>query len=201
MRLNRPLALALLGLLAACGRAKDESEALPNDTTASAKAIGNATKPTEAAEVTPVEHLRGSLDEMAGVRVGMTLAELGRKGVKLMKDEDPDPEGSCGYARLEGADGPAFMLDGETVVRIDVSAPNMPTLENVAVGMSESEAVRRLKGHVEIEPHPYTGPEGHYLVVHEPKAILGLILETDGKRVESYRIGRWDAVQYIEGCS
>jgi hypothetical protein len=69
------------------------------------------------------------------------------------------------------------------------------------VGQSEADALRRLGGKAKVELHPYTGPEGHYLVLHADGARDGLIAETDGKTVQSWRIGHWDEVQWIEGCS
>ena len=69
------------------------------------------------------------------------------------------------------------------------------------VGQSEAEALKRLGGKARVELHPYTGPEGHYLVVHEDGAPRGLIAETDGKQVQSWRIGQWEQVQWIEGCA
>ena len=66
---------------------------------------------------------------------------------------------------------------------------------------ADLEAIKRLGSAVVVQPHPYTGPEGHYLIVHKKGDPLGLIFETDGKSVISYRIGRWEQVQWIEGCS
>ncbi len=105
------------------------------------------------------------------------------------------------YARIAGLKDLFFMLDGDTVVRIDVDTPGHPTLGGVAIGISEAEALHRLGARAKVQSHPYTGPTGHYLVVHEAGAPFGLIVETDGKKVVSYRIGRWTYVQWKEGCS
>ncbi len=190
MRLNRACALALLGFLAACGRAGDDNAAnASNETLVVPGAETNvAEAPNESETAMPADP---PLDELGGVKVGMTVAELRATGLKAQKDNGPDPDNRCGYARLPGVTDLFFMLDGDTVVRIDTDAPGHPTLGGVEVGMSEAEALRRLGDRAKVQPHPYTGPQGHYLVVHAPNAPLGLILETDGKKVVSYRIGRW----------
>ncbi len=200
MRLNRACALALLGLLAACGRAEEDNAANPtNDTVVVPDAESDVAEAPNEAEATPVP-ADSPLDALGGVKVGMTMADLRATGIKAQKDNGPDPDNRCGYARLPSVTDLFFMLDGDTVVRIDTDAPGHPTLGGVEVGMSEAEALRRLGGRAKVRPHPYTGPQGHYLVVHEAKAPLGLILETDGRKVVSYRIGRWDFVQWKEGC-
>jgi len=197
MRLSRPLALAFLVLLAACGRAKDENAAASNDVIVAPGDVVNIGEAPNAAA--PEEDQ--PLDELAGVRVGMTVKDLNAAGLAATKDNGPDPGNTCGYARIASLKDLFFMLDGDTVVRIEVATPGHPTLGGVEVGMSEAEAVRRLGDRVTVQPHPYTGPAGHYLVVHEEGAPLGLIAETDGKKVLSYRIGRWTYVQWKEGCS
>ena len=52
-------------------------------------------------------------------------------------------------------------------------------------------------------PHPYTGPEGHYLVYRARAEPYGLIFEThyETGRAETMRVGLWTYVQLIEGCS
>ncbi len=200
MRLKVALGLALLGLLAACNRADEGSAAnggnetitVPDDEANVAEA------PNEMAEPTPT---KARLDELAGIRVGRTVAQLRAAGINAITDPGPDPDSSCGYARVPGLKDIFIMLDGKTVVRVDVATPGHASLGGVEVGMSEDEALRRLGPGAKVEPHPYTGPEGHYLVVHAAKSPLGFIAETDGRKVVSYRIGRWEQVQWIEGCS
>lgn len=54
-----------------------------------------------------------------------------------------------------------------------------------------------------VEPGPYTGPEGHYLVYRARGEPYGLIFATDpdSGRAIAFRVGLWDYVQLIEGCS
>jgi hypothetical protein len=164
-------------------------------------APGDAANVVEAPNGAMPVSVEPPLDQLAGVKVGMTMKDLRAAGLEATKDNGPDPGNTCGYARIASLKDLFFMLDGDTVVRIEVATPGHPTLGGVEVGMSEADAVHRLGSGVKVQPHPYTGPTGHYLVVHEKGAPLGLIAETDGKKVLSYRIGRWNYVQWKEGCS
>jgi hypothetical protein len=70
------------------------------------------------------------------------------------------------------------------------------------VGDTEAAVLARHAGRIQVTAHPHDGPEGHYLTVRLPGDTLRLlILETDGKRVTSYRVGRRPAVEWVEGCS
>jgi hypothetical protein len=56
---------------------------------------------------------------------------------------------------------------------------------------------------LKVEPHAYTGPEGHYLVLDVDGEGTGLMLlfETDGRKVTQFRSGNDEAVRFIEGCA
>lgn len=206
--MKRALAVLLLAGLAACGEA-------PRDETANGAAneaagpvveqigpVRNAIDPDMPDEEASPEGAAASdaFDRLGRIRVGATLAQLGREGVALAGHDDPMEGSTCTYATFQDLPDVSVMLDGERIVRIDVSGPQHATLGGVKVGMAEAEAIRRL-GRVDVRPHPYIGPTGHYLLVHEENAPRGLILETDGKTVQTYRFGQWEQVQWIEGCA
>jgi hypothetical protein len=141
-------------------------------------------------------------DRLGKIRIGATLKELERDGLAVAGQDEPLDEGStCTYATFKAQPDLAVMLDGPRIVRIDIGGAQHEAPGGVRVGQSEAEALKRLGGKARVEPHPYTGPEGHYLVVHEEGAPRGLIVETDGKTVQSWRIGQWEQVQWIEGCA
>ena len=145
---------------------------------------------------TPIVTLQGVGD----LRIGMSVAALRRLGAR--SEGEIEPGGSCAYWHIAGRDGLAMMVVDNRLVRIDVQNGRYRTPSGARVGMSEAE-VRRLYGPaLRVQPHPYTGPEGHYLVYHRRGAAEGLIFETshDTHRVESLRVGQWEAVQAIEGC-
>ncbi len=111
-----------------------------------------------------------------------------------------EEELSCHYVFPNGTAGPiGFMIVDDHVARIDIGAPSSRTEMGVGVGSTESEVLAAYQGRAAVEPHPYTAPEGHYIVV-APLNERGAIFETDGTRVLSFRVGRADAVRWIEGC-
>jgi hypothetical protein len=94
-----------------------------------------------------------------------------------------------------------FMLAHDTVVRIDVDSASVATAWGDRVGDAESAVLTRHRGRIRVEPHKYTGPEGHYLVVTAPDSVHRLIFETDGQRVTRFRAGRRPYVDWVEGCA
>ena len=143
-----------------------------------------------------------TLHGIGALRIGLPAAELRRMGAT--EDENPlEDEGDCNYWRLPGRDGLAFMVVGGRVVRIDIDDPAYRTVSGAHVGMSEAQ-VRAIYGAaMRVEPQPYTGPEGHYLIYRARAEPYGLIFATDYEngRTESLRVGLWRYVQLIEGCS
>lgn len=136
------------------------------------------------------------------VRIGSTLAELNATlGEQLRPAYDVNPE--CDYvdpATLPA--GVALMVVQDTVVRVDVDTTGIPTAEGAMVGDTEARIQALYRGRVEVQPHKYTGPVGHYLVVRASADTMRLLIfETDGMRVVNYRAGIRPAVEYIEGCA
>jgi hypothetical protein len=100
------------------------------------------------------------------------------------------------------ASGVRFMVVDDTVVRIDVDSLSVATKWGDRVGDSETVVLARHAGSVHVEPHKYTGPKGHYLIVSTPDDTLHrLVFETDGERVTEYRAGLRPYVEWVEGCS
>lgn len=193
--------MLVLAGLAACGSPDDERRE-PVQTNG-----GEVTEPepprnvfSEAPEPKP-ETETGQLDRLGQVTIGSTLGDLRKAGLKVMQDGQPMEGSTCSYARVASMPDVFLMLDGTRIVRIDVSGKDHATTGGVRVGQSEAEARRRLGDRVVVQPHPYTGPQGHYLILHDDKSPRGLIVETDGKTVQGYRFGAWEQVQWIEGCS
>lgn len=176
-------ALALLLVLAGCNSSRDESRS--GDDTAAAAAP-----------------LAVSPEGVGPVRIGSTLARLNAAlGEQLRPASDVNPE--CDYVDPAALPpGIALMVERDTIVRIDVDTTGIPTTEGAQVGDAEVKVLDLYKGRVEVQPHKYTGPVGHYLVVTWPSDTLHLLIfETDGEKVVSYRAGIRPAVEYIEGCA
>jgi len=143
-----------------------------------------------------------SPEGVGAVRIGATLAQVNAAlGEQLRPTYDVNPE--CDYVDPAGLPpGIALMVNQDTIVRIDVDTTGIPTAEGAAVGDTEARVLELYNGRVTVQPHKYTGPEGHYLVVKWPADTLHLLIfETDGKKVLNYRAGVRPAVEYVEGCA
>jgi hypothetical protein len=199
----RLLPLLTLAGLAACGGPKTDQSA-ENKAANAAEIVTNAAVNTVNEVVldtapAPVPH---NFDSLGKIRIGATLREMEHEGLAVAGQDEPlDEESTCTYATFKDMPDLAVMMDGERIARIDVGDKRHEGPGGLRVGQSEAEALKRLGGKARVELHPYTGPEGHYLVVHEDGAPRGLIAETDGKQVQSWRIGQWEQVQWIEGCA
>ena len=139
---------------------------------------------------------------VGAARIGATLAQLNAAlGEQLRPAYDVNPE--CDYVDPAALPpGIALMVVHDTIVRIDVDTTGIPTAEGAGVGDTETRVLELYSGRVTVQPHKYTGPEGHYLVVTWPSDTMRLLIfETDGKRVLNYRAGIRPAVEYVEGCA
>ena len=139
-------------------------------------------------------------DGVRGLRIGITAAAL---RTALAMPPAATAAEACTY--LDRPNIPVrlyFMLVSDTLVRIDVRDSTVLTAEGARVGDSEARVTELYAGRVTTQPHKYTGPTGHYLVVTSPGDTTHLIVfETDGERVTNYRVGRKPEVQWVEGCS
>lgn len=142
-------------------------------------------------------------DGFGPVRFGMKVEEAAQSlGVELVA-LGPAEEESCRYFRPANKfPGLAFMTAGGVIVRLDVeSNAVIATAGGAKIGDSEQAVLDLYKGRVRVEPHKYTGPQGHYLIVTGDDGKVEMIFETDGSKVVSYRAGREPQVRYVEGCS
>lgn len=143
-----------------------------------------------------------SAESYGPVRFGQPLAEVASALGESLKAGYKDFE-RCDYVRPKGLPaGASLMVIDDSVMRVDVDSRGIPTAEGARVGDTEGSVLDRYKGRVTVQPHKYTGPQGHYLVVAVPGDTMhALIFETDGKRVTNYRAGRRPAVEFVEGCA
>ncbi|MCB4757266.1 MAG: hypothetical protein LHV69_09630 [Elusimicrobia bacterium] len=154
------------------------------------------------AEEKPLSRVAGWSLSMKGfgpLHVGMTVEEA----EKILKvDLEADRKGNpndCHYAMNgKSLPGLSFMVLNGQIVRIDVTKDFYKTSGGARIGMTE-EQVRKLYPRGDVSGHPYD-KNGHTLRVSDKGAKHGLIFETDGKLVTSFRAGKYTPVQWIEGC-
>lgn len=142
------------------------------------------------------------------VRIGMSLADVRRvlhKPSARLEGNEPDIALSeCAWLQNAGTPpGLGVMFAKDLVVRIDVRKAGIRTASGAGIGDSEDRIKRLYPGHITVEPHHYDAA-GHYLyykAASDPDRNYGIIFETDGKAVTSFRVGTLEAIGLVEGCS
>ena len=132
---------------------------------------------------------------------GMTIAQLST----ALRETVSVADSECDYVGPRALPpGTSLMAIQGRIERVDVDTAGILTRSNVGVGSTEEEVRQAYPGQIRTVPHPYTGPEGHYLIFvpRDPAdTAFSLIFETDGNKVVRYRAGHQLAIGYIEGCS
>lgn len=141
-------------------------------------------------------------DGFAGVKFGMKVADAERALGHRLKSLG-EAEGNCSYVEPEGAyKGLAFMVLDGVIARLDVQeTSDIATDAGAKIGDSEQHVLELYKGRTRVEPHHYTGPQGHYVLVLGSDGKAQIVFETDAGKVVSYRAGRQPEVEWVEGCS
>jgi hypothetical protein len=140
-------------------------------------------------------------DGLGAVVVGLSVAEAtARYGPGFAPP--PDSEG-CDYVSIPGGPpGAMVMVENDRLARIDIYDARLATDRGIRIGDTEADVRRAYPGLVRQEEHPYSGPEWHYLIVTPTRdSTYKLVLEIDGWRVVSFRVGLAKPVEYIEGCA
>lgn len=148
------------------------------------------------------------LRRVGPVRIGMPLAEvrrvLGNPQARLETSMPGQSPEECSYVRSSALpEGIGVMFAGGRVVRIDVFGPNIRTASGAGIGDTEEKIKSLYPDRISVGPHKYE-PEGHYLKFLPADAAdqgYGIIFETDGKKVTSFRTGTRTAIALVEGCS
>lgn len=142
------------------------------------------------------------------VRIGMSLAEvrrvIGDSSARLEGNAPEVPLSKCAYLESKTLpDGIGLMFAAGRVVRIDVFKAGLKTASGAGVGDSEERIKQIYPGQLTVEPHHYD-PDGHYLN-YLPNSVVdhdyGIVFETDGAKVTSFRTGTVAAIALVEGCS
>jgi hypothetical protein len=206
----RPIVFAtLLSLCAACGSGGDDARSAAADSAAALPTVEQATLPPPVdpgARPDTAWVLR--MDGIGPLRVGMTVDEArAALGGDLRMSENPvsmeDGADRCDHPRSAALPaGVMMMVEGQRVVRLEVTSGTTPTAEGARIGDTEARIQQLYAGRVQVQPHEYT--DGHYLVVRPAAASDTthlLVFETDGSAVLRFRAGQKPQVEYVEGCA
>lgn len=193
--------LAALRVATACGR-DGAGDATPDSTGASASAASDSIAPMTADSLAPDTGWVATPQGIGPVRAGMPRSAL------LAHIGQPSRSGYYSHERCTYTGGTALpagvqvMIFDSTVARVDVSKPGVHTREGAQVGDREAAVLAKYRGRVTVTPHNYSGPQWHYLTVRPPGDTLHrIVFETDGARVQNFRVGRLPEVEWVEGCS
>jgi len=153
----------------------------------------------------PPSAWRVRLRSFGPVRYGMTLAEGSRALGEHLEPGKEESEGCSHITPTSIPPGATLMVIDGRIERVDIDTTGILTAGGVQVGSTEEEVHRAYPGQIRVRPHPdEPGPESHYLIFvprNPADSAFGIIFETDGHCVQSYRAGRRPAVSYIEGCA
>lgn len=162
-----------------------------------------ATSLTFAADLKNLEKQRLQVDRLGPITVGMTAKEASAKSGINLKETEPSDSGNdaCYYVYPNGKYGDVgFMIEQERISRIDITSRKIASVGGIRVGDTEAAVKKAFSGKVEVQAHPYLEEGGKYLVI-KIKPGYGFIFETEQGKVTSFRSGRFESVQYIEGCN
>ena len=153
----------------------------------------------------PPSAWRVGLRSFGPVRYGMTLAEASRALGEHLEPGKEESEGCSHITPTSIPPGATLMVIHGRIERVDIDTTGILTASGVQVGSTEEEVHRAYPGQIRVRPHPdEPGPEWHYLIFvprNPADSAFGIIFETDGHRVQTYRAGRRPAISYIEGCA
>ncbi len=147
-----------------------------------------------------------SLSGAGPLRLGMSLDAtrriLGDSKARLAGNEPHVPLNDCAYLDTKRTPtGIGLMFANGRLVRIDVFEGSTKTVSGAGIGDSEDRITQLYRGRIKSEPHVYVD-DGHYLnYVPGGRSKLGIVFETDGRRVTSFRVGTLTAIALVEGCS
>jgi hypothetical protein len=137
-------------------------------------------------------------DGVGPVKIGMTLAQLSAALHQELGADERDEKG-CFYINAQGHDHISFMIIDGHVVRVEVDAPGIKTSTGIQVGDSEARARQVYGSKMKETQHTYIDT-GHYLTVRSADGRFGVRFVTDKGKITMFYAGKYDAIQYVEGC-
>ncbi|MFZ0293810.1 MAG: hypothetical protein WAL52_09420 [Candidatus Sulfotelmatobacter sp.] len=137
-------------------------------------------------------------DGVGPVKVGMTLAQLSAALHQKLAADEQDEQG-CFYINPRGHDNISFMIIDGHVARVEVGAAGIKTTTGIQVGDSEAQVRKAYGARMKVTAHQYIDT-GHYLTVRSADGRYGIRFETDKGKITTFYAGKYDAIQYVEGC-
>jgi len=138
-------------------------------------------------------------DGVGPVKIGMSLSQLNT----VLREQFPMPadkhDQACFYVNPKRRPHISFMIENGHLARVDVESPGVSTSSGIQVGDSESQVLKVYGSRLKVQPHQYIG-SGHYLTARSKDGRFGVRFETDQGKTTMFYTGRYNAIQYVEGC-
>ncbi len=148
-----------------------------------------------------------SANGVGKLKVGMPIADLERI-VHAGQSYDPYANHGCSVVTAKALSpwGLSFQIEDKHLTRINVDyydTNTRPTLiktaKGIGLGSSEADVIKAYAGRVRVKPNPQD-PTWHTLYVDTPDHRRGMAFETNGKTVQSLRVGEYPSIENKEGC-
>ncbi|MFI5094835.1 MAG: hypothetical protein ACHQIK_15445 [Candidatus Acidiferrales bacterium] len=138
-------------------------------------------------------------DGAGPVKIGMSLSQLNALlNEKFVMPAEKDDR-ACFYVSPKKQPKLSFMMLDGRLGRIDVEKPGVQTSTGIQVGDSEKHTFQIYGHRLKAEPHHYID-NGHYLTAKSDDGRFGIRFETEDGKITRYYAGKYEAIQYIEGC-
>jgi hypothetical protein len=140
-------------------------------------------------------------DGVGPIKIGMTFPQLNKTLHENFTMPENKADQGCFYVKPAKHPHVAFMIEDGTLVRVDVDAPGIFTAAHIQVGDSEASALRAYNGKLKVGANPYVPDNvGHYLTTRSSDGRYGIRFEIEKGKIRTYYAGKFEAVQYVEGC-
>jgi hypothetical protein len=200
MRLRALLVSAVIvPCVASCGRSAEQSSI---DSTAAVASTPSTPDTTRAHAAWTV-----SADTFGPISLGALFVEERQKVPGTIAIDTATLDGCAKVRSPEMASGASLMVVRDSVGapirldRVDVDSGDVRTADGAGIGDTESSVLALYGQRARVEPHKYTGPTGHYVIVGAGSDTTHrIVFETDGHRVLRYHAGRRPTVDQVEGC-
>jgi hypothetical protein len=150
-----------------------------------------------------------AFDGLGKVKIGMSPSQAAQALGAKLKPMDPEMDASCWTTERADDQAPGiwYMVQDGHIVRIDIGIgqdglkPAIATAKGIGLGATEEDVVKAYGKGLKISPHPYGGPQDHYLLLDAKPGKVGLLFEVEGGKVTTFRAGQHPALDLSEGCS
>jgi hypothetical protein len=138
-------------------------------------------------------------DGVGPAKAGMSLLRLNAILHESFAPTAEDEPG-CFYADSAKYPDVSFMIEDGRLTRVDIDKPGMATAEGIRVGDSIARVKHVYGRALESEPNFYDGPTNPVLTIRPGDGRYAIRFITDNGKVRVIYAGKWESVQYVEGC-